>query len=80
MCRWFDSCLRHFCGCVAQSVEHLTFNQVVEGSIPSALRLENPCRRCRDFLCICGFREIHRNTVGQQLKKMNDLTIEKDML
>ena len=33
-------CSSRFFACVAQLVEHLTFNQVVEGSIPSAGTLE----------------------------------------
>ena len=43
MCRWFDSGSGHFLthklefGRVAQSVEHLTFNQVVRGSNPRTL-------------------------------------------
>ena len=48
MCRWFDSGSGHVLfitlaknGILAQSVEHLTFNQVVRGSNPRCLMIEN---------------------------------------
>ena len=40
------------CGLVAQSVEHLTFNQRVMGSNPVGLTNErNLCRNAEIFLC-----------------------------
>lgn len=39
-------------GCVAQLVEHLTFNQRVSGSNPDALtNNQNLCRNAEIFLC-----------------------------
>lgn len=39
--------------CVAQLVEHLTFNQVAEGSNPSALTIEN--KDLHRFVSPCFF-------------------------
>ena len=64
LCRWFDSgsghlsCDRYYIwtsnlieyGALAQSVEHLTFNQVVRGSNPRCFILENIIQKYGVFL------------------------------